>query len=112
LQTEALPLEFTSTTCIFAEELGGTPECLDSEQEGTPVIVLPFPGPEGYFIQKGAIGSWQQMEVPELYSVNQVSKSAYSDEDCPAREYAIDYRQRGGKNEGYFTTLSPSLQLW
>lgn len=82
-------LGFTQTKCTFADGLGGPPKCLDGEQEGTPVEVLPFLGPEGYFIRKGDIGSWKGVNVSELFAVYQVSDIAYSDENYPAGEYAI-----------------------
>jgi hypothetical protein len=82
-------LGFTSTNCTFAEGLGAPPKCLKTEKEGDPVEVLPFLGPEGNFLRKEDIGSWQGLEVSELYAVYQVSESAYSDKNFPTGEYAI-----------------------
>jgi len=82
-------LEFTSTTCTFAEGLGGPPKCLDSEQEGEPVEVLPFLSHEGYFIRKADIDTWAGLEVSELFAVYQVSEAAYTDVNYPSGEYAL-----------------------
>jgi hypothetical protein len=82
-------LGFTQTKCTFADGLGGPPKCLDGEQEGTPVEVLPFLGPEGYFVRKADIGSWKGVNMSELFAVYQVSDMAFSDENYPAGEYAI-----------------------
>jgi hypothetical protein len=82
-------LEFTRTHCTLAEGLGGPPKCLAGEPEGTPVEVLPFLGPEGHFIRKDDIESWQGLDVSELFAVYQVSDTAYTDENYPAGEYAI-----------------------
>ena len=82
-------LGFTQTTCTFAEGLGGPPRCLDSEQEGTPVEVLPFLGPEGHFVRNDDIESWEGVDVSEVFAVYQVSERAYSEANYPAGEYAI-----------------------
>lgn len=82
-------LEFTQTKCTNAEGLGGPPKCLNGEQEGTPVDVLPFLGPEGHFIRKADIASWQGIDASDLFAVYQVSDLAYSDENFPAGEYAL-----------------------
>lgn len=82
-------LEFTQTRCTFAEGLGGPPKCLDGEQEGTPVEVLPFLGPEGHFIRKADIGSWHGLDVSGVFAVYRVSNKAYTEENYPAGQYAI-----------------------
>ncbi|OGN90476.1 MAG: hypothetical protein A2Y88_03025 [Chloroflexi bacterium RBG_13_48_10] len=84
-----LLIRYTQTTCTFAEGLGGPPKCLEDEQEGTPVEVLPFLGPEGHFIRKADIDNWTGVEVSELYAVYQVSEAVYSDENYPKGEYAL-----------------------
>jgi hypothetical protein len=88
---DLLPLlEFTQTSCTFAEGLGGPPKCLYGEKEGTPVQVLPFIGPgEGSFIRKQDIGSWPGVEVSELYAAYQASDTVYTEKDYPAGEYAL-----------------------
>lgn len=96
-------LEFTSTNCTFTEGLGGPPKCLETEKEGEPVEVLPFLGPEGHFLRKEAIESWQGLEVSDLYAVYQVSESAYSDQNYPAGGYAIVFI--GNKEEKTSLTL-------
>jgi hypothetical protein len=82
-------LAFTRTHCTFAEGLGGPPKCLAGEPEGAPVEVLPFLGPEGHFVRKADIESWEGLDVSELFAVYQVSDTAYSDANYPAGEYAI-----------------------
>ena len=93
-------LGFTQTSCTLAEGLGGPPKCMNGEKEGTPVEVLPFLGPgEGSFIRKQDIGSWQGLDVSELYAAYQVSDKAYSEKDYPAGDYAlvfIDSNNQGG----------------
>lgn len=88
---DLLPLlEFTQTSCTLAEGLGGPPKCPEGEKDGTPVEVLPFLGPgEGSFIRKQDIGSWQGLDVSELFAAYQVSDKAYSDKDYPAGDYAL-----------------------
>lgn len=87
-------LEFTQTTCTFAEGLGGPPKCLRNEQEGAPVEVLPFLGPEGHFIRKEDIDTWAGLDVSALFAVYQVSETAFSDENYPAGEYALVFIDR------------------
>lgn len=82
-------VQFTSTKCTKREGLGGPPKCLAGEGEGTPVDVLPFLGPEGYFFRKDEIEKWQGFEVSGLFAIYEVSADAYSDENYPAGQYAI-----------------------
>ena len=96
-------LGFTSTNCTFAEGLGGPPKCLKTEKEGNPVEVLPFLGPEGHFLRKEDIESWQGLEVSELYAVYQVSEFAYSEKNYPTGQYAMVFI--GNKEEVTSLTL-------
>ena len=82
-------LGFTSTQCSFVEGLGAPPKCLKTEKEGDLVEVLPMLGPEGSYLRKEDIGSWQGLDVSSLYAVYQVSEYAYSEKNFPAGEYAI-----------------------
>jgi hypothetical protein len=80
---------FTSTKCTKQDGLGGPPKCLPGEEEGTPVDVLPFLGPEGSFLRKAEIGHWPGFETSGIFAIYQVSSNAYSDENYPAGHYAI-----------------------
>ena len=82
-------VDYTESKCTLAEGLGGPPKCLPGEQEGTVVEVLPFLGPEGSFIRKADISTWQGIDVSDLHAVYEVSDAAYSDPDYPAGEYAL-----------------------
>ena len=80
---------YTQTMCTFAEGLSGPPKCRPDDEEGSPVEVLPFLGPEGHFIRKADMDSWTGLEVSGLFAAYQVLDSAYSDQDYPAGEYAL-----------------------
>ena len=82
-------IQFTSTRCTKLDGLGGPPKCLQGEEEGTPVEVLSFLGPEGSYLRKSEIGNWQGFEVSGIYAIYKVSSNAYSDENNPAGHYAI-----------------------
>ena len=82
-------VQLTATRCTKQEGLGGPPKCLPGEGEGTPVEVLPFLGPEGYFLRNTEINDWQGVEPSGIYAVYEVSSDAYSDENYPAGKYAI-----------------------
>lgn len=80
---------FTQAKCTNADGLGGPPKCLANEAEGTPVEVLPFLGPEGGFIRKADIDSWNGLHASELFAVYEVSDAVYSDESYPKGEFAL-----------------------
>lgn len=82
-------IKLTSTRCTKRDGLGGPPKCLPGEGEGTPVEVLPFIGPEGYFLRKDEIKLWQGFDTSGLFAIYEVSSNAYSDENYPAGQYAI-----------------------
>ena len=82
-------IQYTAATCTNADGLGGPPKCAEGEAEGTLVEVLPFLGPEGHFLRKTEISSWNGVEATRLYAVYQVSESAYSESYMPAGEYAL-----------------------
>jgi hypothetical protein len=82
-------LGFVTVPCTKAEGLGGPPKCLENEVEGVLVDVLPFLESEGSFLRKADIQDWQGIDVSHLYAVYRVAESAYSEEYCPAGEYAI-----------------------
>ncbi|MCE9646692.1 MAG: hypothetical protein K8S20_11900 [Chloroflexi bacterium] len=82
-------IQFTQTACTNIEGLGGPPKCLANEAPGTPVEVLPLLGPEGHFIRKAEIQSWDGLQVSQLFAAYQVSDQAYTDLNYPAGEYAL-----------------------
>lgn len=82
-------IQFTSTKCTKLEGLGGPPKCIPGEEDGMPVDVLPFLGPEGYFLRKDEIKNWQGFEASGLFAIYEVSPNAFSDENYPAGKYAI-----------------------
>jgi hypothetical protein len=82
-------VQLTATTCTKRDGLGGPPKCLPGEGEGTPVDVLPFLGPEGYFLRSTEINDWQGFDTSGIYAIYEVSSGAYSDENYPAGKYAI-----------------------
>jgi hypothetical protein len=84
-------IAFTETSCTHMDGLGGPPKCREGEEEGTPVEVLPFLGPEGNFLRKDEVQDWPGIEVNGLYAVYRVSEEVYSDENYPAGEYGIAF---------------------
>jgi hypothetical protein len=82
-------IQFTSTLCTTREGLGGPPKCLQGEEEGRPVDVFPFLGPEGSFLRKDEIQNWQGFEASGLYAIYEVFSSSFSDENYPDGQYAI-----------------------
>ncbi len=87
-------LEFNTVSCTQAEGLGGPPKCAPEEPEGTIVEVLPFLGPEGYFLRRENLETWPGLNVTGLYAVYVVSAQAFSDEYYPAGKYAIVFSGR------------------
>jgi hypothetical protein len=82
-------IQFTQTACTNIEGLGGPPKCLANEEPGTPIEVLPFLGPEGHFIRKADIQTWDGLQASQLFAAYQVSDQAYTDVNYPAGEYAL-----------------------
>jgi hypothetical protein len=80
-------VQLTATKCTNRDGLGGPPKCLVGE--GTPVEVLPFLGPEGYFLRKKEMNDWQGFDPSGIYAIYEVSSGAYSDENYPVGEAAI-----------------------
>lgn len=62
-------IKLTETNCTFTEGLGGPPKCLDGEQEGSIVEVLPIIGPEGYFLRKDELENWDGLDISSLFAV-------------------------------------------
>lgn len=93
-------ISFTQTECTTVEGLGGPPKCRNGEADGAKVEVLPVLGPEGFFIRKEEIDTWDGLDISRLYVVYEVSDSAYSDPNYPAGDYAIVFTGR----EGYGST--------
>lgn len=87
-------VRFTLAECTLANGLGGPPKCIEGEAEGTIVEVLPFLGPEGHFIRKEDIETWDGLDVSDLLAVYRVSELAYADENYPVGEYAIAFVDR------------------
>lgn len=98
-------IQFTNAKCTQRDGLGGPPKCREGEAEGTPVEVLPFLGPEGYFFRKSEIKDWHGVDASGLYAIYEVSPNAYSDENYPAGEYAIIFL---GTENGPATSLQIS----
>jgi hypothetical protein len=90
-------IAYTQTQCVHAEGLGGFPKCRQDEAEGTRVEVLPFLGPEGSFIRKEDMGSWEGLKISQLFSVYENSDTVYSDPNYPAGEYAIVFTGKDGQ---------------
>jgi len=88
-------IEFSELGCTYAEGLGGSPKCEASEAEGTPVEVLPFLGPEGHFIRKSDIDTWEGLNVTGLFAAYEVPDKAYSDANYPAGDYALVFLDAG-----------------
>ncbi len=88
-------IEFSEMGCTNAEGLGGPPKCEASEAEGSPVEVLPFLGPEGHFIRKADIDTWEGLNVTGLFAAYEVSDKAYSDANYPAGDYALVFLDAG-----------------
>lgn len=82
---------WNETECTSLDGLGGPPKCRAGEQEGTPVKVLPFLGPEGHFLREEDLGSWSSPPIMGLYTVYRVSSAAYTDRDYPAGDYGITF---------------------
>ena len=83
--------EYTKTTCMTVNALGGPPPCRENEAEGTPVEVLPSLGPEGSFLRKDEAENFPALNVQGLYAVYRVPQSAFTDPNYPAGDYAIVY---------------------
>jgi hypothetical protein len=82
-------VSYTQTACTFEDGLGGPPKCAEGEAEGKFLEVLPILGPEGHFIRREDIGSWEGLNVSDLFAVYAVSDSAYAEPNYPKGMHAI-----------------------
>ena len=82
-------MSYTQTACTFEDGLGGPPKCAEGEAEGKILEVLPILGPEGHFIRREDMGSWEGLNVSGVFAVYAVSDSAYAEPDYPKGIYAI-----------------------
>jgi hypothetical protein len=87
-------IQFTSARCTTLEGLGGPPKCRPGEEDGALVEVLPFLGPEGYFLRKEEIRDWPGFEPHGILAIYEVSAAAFSDENYPAGTYAILFAEK------------------
>jgi hypothetical protein len=87
-------VQFTISNCTQEMALGGPPKCREGESDGTRVEVLPFMGPEGHFLRRDEMNSWQGIDAVGLFAVYRVSEEAFSSEDYPGGEYGIVFRTR------------------
>ena len=82
-------VEFTNAKCTKREGLGGPPKCLEGQEEGTPVDVLPFLSSEGHFLRKDEIDHWSGIQASALYAIYEVSPAVSSEQYYPAGKYVI-----------------------
>lgn len=82
-------IKLTQTNCTLADGLGSPPKCLEGEQEGSMVEVLPFLGSEGYFLRKSELENWQGVEVSALFAVYEAATPIFVDKNYPPGKYAI-----------------------
>jgi hypothetical protein len=82
-------IDWTESACTHATGLGGPPKCREGEQEGALVEVLPFLGPEGYFLRREDQESWSSPSIKGIYAVYRVSSAAYTDRNYPAGDYGL-----------------------
>jgi hypothetical protein len=94
-------LQFATLGCTHADGLGGPPKCKEDEEEGTPVEVFPFLGPEGHHMRRDEADGWSGIQASDVYAVYRVPPAVYSDEAYPAGEYAIVFLI---ENEEYYLT--------
>lgn len=97
-------VRYTQTRCTFEDGLGGPPKCQEGEAEGELVEVLPFLGPEGHFIRKEDIDSWEGIDASDLYAVYKVSDFAFAEPIYPSGEHAIAFI-----NEARFMTTTMKI---
>lgn len=95
-------VRLTQTSCTFADGLGGPPKCLEGEQEGSVVEVLPILDSEGHFLRKAELENWEGLDVSALFAVYEAAQPKFVDKDHPAGEYAIVFI---GKNKNTSVTL-------
>lgn len=68
--------QYTKTSCMAVNALGGPPPCRAGEAEGTPVEVLPSLGPEGSFLRKDEADNFPGLDAIGLYAVYRTPDSA------------------------------------
>ncbi len=88
-------IQFNQSKCTFVEGLGGPPKCKEGEVEGEIVEVLPFLGWEGHFIRKEDIGSWDGLDVSQVYAAYTVSAVGKTDPNYPRGTHAIVFINEG-----------------
>jgi hypothetical protein len=84
-------VRFSTFPCTHREGLGGPPKCLPTEEEGTPVEVLPFLGAEGSHMRRSEIGSWSGIGPAQLYAAYKNPDRPYPDEFFPEGEFGVAF---------------------
>lgn len=84
-------VDFRSLPCTMQEGLGGPPQCLPDEVEGTLVEVVPFIGPEGHHIRRSVLETWPGIGEAHLYAAFRTSNSTFTSEEYPAGDYGVAF---------------------
>jgi hypothetical protein len=84
-------VRFSTFPCTHREGLGGPPKCLTTEEEGTPVEVLPFLTSEGNHMRRAEVGSWPGVGRAQLYAAYKNPERPYPDEFFPEGEYGVAF---------------------
>jgi hypothetical protein len=82
-------VRYTVTNCTTEDGLGGPPKCLEGQENGTSVEVLPVADAEGTFTQRENIEKLMDFSVAGLLAVYHVPSDAHEAEYWPAGDYGL-----------------------
>ena len=91
--------------CSNVVGLGGPPECLPEEPEGTLVKVFPVSSGEGFYVRSDQIRETLDFEVRGLFAVYRVPVDAYESEGWPAGEYGVVFTSEEGGHPHVITVI-------
>jgi hypothetical protein len=91
-------IHFTRTACAESPGLGGPPECVADEVDGSLVEVLPGYRTEGLYIRSKQIDQVLPIEVRGLYAVFSIPENTFSAEYWPAGKFGIFFVRTDGSS--------------
>lgn len=82
--------------CVTQEGLGGPPACLEGENEGTMLQVVPILGPEGHHLRRSEYESWEGLDALGLLAAYRTASGTFSDPAYPAGDFGLVFLLASG----------------
>lgn len=104
-------VQFTRTACTTTSGLGGPPECVSGEADGTIVDAFPVSNGEGHFVRPDNFQELFDFTVRGLFAVYAVPEDAYQTDYWPAGEYGIVFTSEDGGHPHTINVLVEDAQI-